>query len=130
MLRHMENSMKQSLFRAKKKKGGKIDSEFWRASCTIAPTSIHYQNLKYQLRRQMAQEVVDEADNRHRKKQQKMQLTESNEADDRQEEDGIDNQDDHNNIGDGDEDNDDDIWNSWKTLLKIPPESIALTSLM
>lgn len=56
-------------------------------------------------------------------------MTENNEADGSQEEGDSDNQDNHNNTGVGDEDNDDDIWNSWKTLLKGLQESSVLPSL-
>lgn len=77
----------------------------------------------------MAQEALDEVENRHKKKQRTIQLTESNEADGSQEEGDSDNQDDHNNTGVGDEDNDNDIWNSWKTLLKSLQESSVLPSL-
>ncbi|CEI96088.1 hypothetical protein RMCBS344292_10257 [Rhizopus microsporus] len=122
MLRQMENSLKTT-------KGKKAVSEFWKTSDTIASTSIRYQKLKYQLQGQMAQEALDEVENRHKKKQRTIQLTESNEADGSQEEGDSDNQDDHNNTGVGDEDNDNDIWNSWKTLLKSLQESSVLPSL-
>jgi hypothetical protein len=75
----------------------------------------------------MAQEVVDEAENRHKKKQRTAQLAESNETEGSQEQDFNDIQDGYCSINDGashSEDTEDDIWYSCHKILKNPKKII------
>ncbi|KAG0769223.1 hypothetical protein G6F62_005472 [Rhizopus arrhizus] len=111
-------------------KGKAAISEFWKNSTTIASTSIHYEKSKYQLRGQMAKEVVDEGKSRSRKRQrvQATQLFESNGVEGEEDEGKI--QDIPNNSGEKDDEKDvDDIWKTWKTWLKTIRESTVLPAL-
>ncbi|CEP14153.1 hypothetical protein [Parasitella parasitica] len=123
VLRQMEGALKSA-------KGKAAISQFWKNSTTIASTSINYEKSKYQLRGQMAEEVVDEDESRSRKKQrvQATQLFESNGVEG--EEDEGEAQDIPNNSDEEDDNNDvDDIWESWKRLLKGIRESTVLPAL-
>lgn len=78
----------------------------------------------------MAEEVVDECESRSRKRQRirATQLFESNGVEG--EEDEGETQDIPNNSGEEDDENDaDDIWESWKRLLKSIRESTVLPAL-
>ncbi len=86
--------------------------------------------VQYQLRGQMAKEVVDEGKSRSRKRQrvQATQLFESNGVEG--EEDEGETQDIPNNSGEKDDEKDvDDIWKTWKTWLKTIRESTVLPAL-
>ncbi|KAI8888100.1 hypothetical protein K501DRAFT_174037 [Backusella circina FSU 941] len=120
VLRQMEGALKSV-------KGKAAISKFWKNSTTIASTSINYEKSKHQLRGQMTEEVVDEGVSRSRKRQRirATQLFESNRVEG--EEDEGETQDIPNNSGEEDDDNDvDDIWESWKILLKSIRESTVL----
>ncbi|CAO3685352.1 unnamed protein product [Rhizopus stolonifer] len=111
-------------------KGKSAISEFWKNSASIALTSIKYERSKYQLRGQIAEEIVSNGENRSRKRQriQNRELMEGNEVE------GTHDHGDTEDIPDsGDEKEDEkeveDIWKSWKTLLKTIKESIVLPAL-
>ncbi|KAI7900766.1 uncharacterized protein BX663DRAFT_532171 [Cokeromyces recurvatus] len=123
VLRQMEGALKSA-------KGKAAISEFWKNSSTIASTSINYEKSKYQLRGQMAEEVVDEGEIRSGKRQRvrDTQLFESNGVE--AEEDEGEAHDTPNNSGEEDDENDvDNIWESWKRLLKSIRESTVLPAL-
>ncbi|CAO3612733.1 unnamed protein product [Mucor hiemalis] len=123
MLRQMDNALKSA-------KGKSAINEFWKNSASIASTSISYERSQYQLHGQMAEEIVKKGEERSRKRQrvQDRELMEGNKAEGTQ---------DHGDTEDtptsGDEKEDekevDDIWESWKALLKTIRESTVLPAL-
>ncbi|GAA5811080.1 hypothetical protein MFLAVUS_004509 [Mucor flavus] len=123
MLRQMDTASKST-------KGKSTISEFWKSSASIASTSISYERSKYQLYGQMAEEIVRNGENRSRKRQrvQDGDLMEGNEAEGTQDHGDTE---DTPNSGDEKEDEKEvnDIWESWKTLLKTIRESIVLPAL-
>ncbi|KAG1444700.1 hypothetical protein G6F56_010188 [Rhizopus delemar] len=123
VLRQMEGAFKSA-------KGKAAISEFWKNSTTIASTSVNYEKSKCQLRGQMAEEVVNEGESRSMKRQRvrATQLFESKGVEGKEDKDKIqvilnnsDEEDDENYV--------DDIWESWKKLLKSIRESTVLPAL-
>ncbi|OAD68061.1 hypothetical protein PHYBLDRAFT_150734 [Phycomyces blakesleeanus NRRL 1555(-)] len=99
MLRQMDNALKSA-------KGKSAIKEFWKNSASIASTSISYETSKYRLHGQMAEEIVNNDDTENT----------PNSGEEKEDE-----KEDNKEI--------DDIWESWKMLLKTIRRSTVLSAL-